>query len=162
MRTTFDFMSYIQYATTRLFKVQTPCAAEVMNVPFHQRFSSLLHLICRKPTVWRTQYHRWNLRVSFISSNRPQMIPQRGRAQIASISHTHPYKKSRHKLVFQSNLPLCWPAGRAVIWDKLGSLCRAECTAFLKSWVSVKHKRKYLAGAASFLSLSVCSRAQMR
>lgn len=59
--------------------------------------------------------------------------------------------------MFQSNLPLCWAAGRAVIWDKLGSLCRAECRAFLKSWVNIKHKRKYLSESSELpLSLSLC------
>ncbi len=62
--------------------------------------------------------------------------------------------------MFQSNLPLYRVEGRAVIWDKLGSLCRAECTAFLKSWVNIKHKRKYLS-ESSELPLSLCLCLQM-
>lgn len=82
------------------------------------------------------------------------MIPQRNRAalQTPRIDFTRWTWKNKikqtSKLAFQRNLPLCWAAGRAVIWDKLGSLCRAECTAFLKSWVNIKHKRKCLPGSS--------------
>jgi len=60
------------------------------------------------------------------------MIPQRNRAAFQT-DFIHIEKKLDTKLAFQCNLPLCWAPGMAEIWDKLGSLCRAVRTAFLKS-----------------------------
>lgn len=79
------------------------------------------------------------------------MIPQRNRAafQTPRIDFTRAHTHTKMiKLAFQCNLPLCWAPGRAEIWDKLDSLCRAVRTAFLKSWVNIKHKRKYQPGSS--------------